>query len=75
VGLQTREGKNTPPAVAHGSLLVSRLMIRCPATGRATDTAFDVTDLPRLGSGSHWILDCMECGRDHEWQVDDVIVE
>jgi hypothetical protein len=60
--------------VQHRTLL-RRLMITCPATGRAADTGFELTALPRLSARQHVLVDCLECGQDHEWQVEDLFLE
>jgi hypothetical protein len=50
-------------------------MVRCPVTGHATDTGFELTAMPRLSGRRHLLVDCLECGQDHEWTVDDVCLE
>lgn len=49
-----------------------RLMIRCPVTGHAADTGFDSTALPGISGGPHVLVDCLECGQDHEWTTNDI---
>jgi uncharacterized Zn finger protein len=51
-------------------LLLRRIMIRCPETGLSTDTGFELTQLPQI-VGEQMLVDCLECGQDHRWTVDD----
>jgi hypothetical protein len=51
-------------------LLLRRIMIRCPETGLPTDTGFELTQLPEI-VGEQMLVDCLECGQDHRWTVDD----
>jgi hypothetical protein len=62
-------GRNRP------ALLLRRLTITCPVTGLPTDTGFELTEVPALGSSSQVLIDCLECGQDHEWDIDDVVLE
>ena len=55
--------------------LLRRLTIQCPVTGRPSDTGFDLTELPSVTGSVQWLLNCLECGQDHEWRVDDVSLE
>ena len=55
--------------------LLRRLMISCPETGRPADTGFELTALPRLSARKHVLVDCLECGQDHDWQVEDTFLE
>ena len=55
-------------------LLLRRLMITCPVTGLATDTGFELTDVPTGVSGPQLLIDCLECGQDHQWRIDDASV-
>ena len=50
-------------------------MIRCPVTGDATDTGFEIAALPGVSDRAHRLIDCLECGQDHEWTVDDLCLE
>jgi hypothetical protein len=56
-------------------LLFRRLTITCPVTGSASDTGFELTDLPSAVSGPQLLIDCVECGQDHEWRIDDVVLQ
>ena len=55
--------------------LLRRLTIQCPVTGRPSDTGFELTELPSLAGSTQWLLDCLECGQDHEWRVEDLSLE
>jgi hypothetical protein len=52
--------------------LTRRLSIVCPETGRTTDTGLEVTEVPGLSARRQVLVDCLECGQDHEWSVDDI---
>jgi hypothetical protein len=54
--------------------LLRRLMIKCPVTGLPSDTGFELTALPSAGMSNQWLLDCLECGQDHEWQPEDLVL-
>ena len=54
--------------------LLRRLMIVCPETGIPADTGREVTSIPHL-VGIQWLVDCLECGQDHAWQLEDAIPE
>lgn len=49
-------------------------MIVCPETGIPADTGCEVTSIPHL-VGIQWLVDCLECGQDHTWQLEDTIPE
>lgn len=55
--------------------LLRRLMITCPTTGLATDTGFELSDVPTVNRGQQWLVDCLECGQDHTWQLDEAFLE
>jgi len=55
--------------------LLRRLTIQCPVTGRPSDTGFELTELPAVTGSVQWLLDCLECGQDHEWRADDLRLE
>jgi hypothetical protein len=63
----------TAPAFEQPRLL-RRLLIRCPASGLPTDTGFDLSEVPSLVRGRQLLVDCLECGQDHEWGVDELVV-
>jgi hypothetical protein len=67
-------GQPSQPTVRSGTLL-RRLMIRCPATGRASDTGYDLSALPSVAGRRQLLVDCLECGQDHDWSVDDVFLD
>ena len=45
-----------------------------PVTGSATDTGFELTDVPSVVTGPQLLIDCLECGQDHEWGIDDAML-
>lgn len=57
------------------SALLRRLMIKCPTTGLGTDTGFELSAVPAVGAGSQMLVDCIECGQDHPWRIDDAFME
>jgi hypothetical protein len=65
---------DAPPAGASRGVLLRRLSIRCPVTGSATDTGLQLTALPQL-IGEHVLIDCLECGQDHTWRVEDAFAD
>jgi hypothetical protein len=71
---QGRTSSPIGPAVRQRALL-RRLMIVCPETFRATDTGFELTAIPRLSARRQLLVDCLECGQDHEWQVEDSFLD
>ena len=62
------------PREARGPLLLPRLMIRCPRTGLPTDTGFELEEIPALGAEHQILVDCLECGQDHPWQLEDAFL-
>ena len=71
---QGRTARPIDPAVRQRSLL-RRLMIICPRSGRAADTGFELTEIPRLAARQQLLVDCLECGQDHDWQVEDAFLD
>jgi len=51
-----------------------RLMIACPHTGSPVDTGYEPLDIPALAS-PRLLVDCVECGQDHQWRIEDVFIE
>ncbi len=65
-------------AIATGTeqpTLLRRLLITCPATGLPTDTGFGLSAVPSVAGARQLLVDCLECGQDHEWSLDDVVVD
>ena len=62
-------------AAPHQAALLRRLMIMCPATGIATDTGFELSAVPAVSRGQQWLVDCLECGQDHPWHLEDAFLE
>ena len=52
-----------------------RLMIRCPVTGLPADTGFDPTGSRMDGHSPRLLVDCQECGQDHEWRLEGAFVQ
>ena len=50
--------------------LLRPLMIMCPATARATDTGFELDAVPSIPWRRQLLVDCLECGQDHEWRLE-----
>jgi 2-keto-3-deoxy-L-rhamnonate aldolase RhmA len=68
----------TPARGAHqDQMLVRRLMVACPNTGIAVDTGAAVTVIPNVQQEqeAQILVDCIECGQDHEWRLDDAFME
>jgi len=55
--------------------LLRRLMIVCPATGQPTDTGFELSAVPRVSARQQILVDCLECGQDHEWRIEDAFLD
>ena len=55
--------------------LVRRLVIVCPETGHATDTGFELTAVPSVSARQQVLVDCLECGQDHEWRIEDSFLD
>jgi hypothetical protein len=55
--------------------LLRRLMITCPVTGLATDTGFELPELPSVVRDVQVLIDCLECGQDHSWHIDDAMLD
>ena len=56
-------------------MLLRRLLIRCPVTGIGADTGWELSAVPNLVPAHNLLVDCPECGQDHQWQVDDAFLE
>jgi len=63
-----------PPmeAAIRSRTLLRRLMIRCPVTGLAADTGFELSEVPQVSAQQQILVDCLECGQDHEWRAEDL---
>ncbi len=62
------------PGEARASVLLRRLMITCPETGMPADTGFELAEIPDLGAQQQILVDCLECGQDHPWQLEDAFL-
>ena len=56
-------------------VLLRRLMIECPVTRLSVDTGDQLTAIPTMGRGPELLVDCIECGQDHNWRMDDAFLE
>jgi hypothetical protein len=56
-------------------MLLRRLAIRCPISGLATDTGFELTSIPSLSRSPQLLVDCLACGQDHPWEIGDAFLE
>ena len=66
------------PSVHRGGgsrMLLRRLMIMCPEKGFPTDTGFELSSVPTIGHAHQLLVDCMECGQDHAWQIVEASLE
>ena len=55
--------------------LLRRLMIVCPMTGRPADTDFELSSVPMVSRRRQILVDCLECGQDHEWHIDETFLD
>jgi hypothetical protein len=55
--------------------LSQRLMIFCPHTGIPVDTGHELTEIGRLAPQPQMLIDCIECGEDHHWTIEDAFLE
>ena len=62
------------PGEDRASVLLRRLMIRCPETGLPADTGFELSEIPALAAQPQILVDCLECGQDHPWQLEDAFL-
>ena len=69
-----RAAHSTGPRVRQRALL-RRLMIVCPATGHPADTGFELSGIPEASARQQILVDCLECGQDHEWSIDQAFLD
>ena len=60
---------------ARSRTLLRRLMIVCPTTGSAADTGFELLGVPKASARQQILMDCLECGQDHPWRIDDAFLD
>lgn len=51
----------------------SRVAVRCPDTGFAVFTGLGLSAVPRV-EGLQVLTDCMACGQDHAWRIEDAFL-
>jgi hypothetical protein len=69
-GVRHEGPPNSREALARRRILLRRLSIRCPVTGLASDIGLELTALPNI-TGEQLLVDCLECGQDHVWRIED----
>jgi hypothetical protein len=69
-----RAALSAEPRARQGTLL-RRLMIVCSATGHPADTGFELSGVPRVSARQQILVDCLECGQDHEWTIDEAFLD
>ena len=66
----------SPGPGVHDRVLPRRLMIPCPVTGVPVDTGADLMAAQGMGPpGGDILVDCIECGQDHQWELEDAFLE
>ena len=65
----------SPGPGVHHRVLPRRLMIQCPVTGVPVDTGADLMAAHGMARRGDILVDCIECGQDHQWQVEDAFLE
>ena len=56
--VQRSDGRYIPPSANAGHRIMS--------------TGFEITATPSVTGPPCLLVDCLECGQDHEWTVDDI---
>jgi hypothetical protein len=74
VSVSSQDRKQYSGSGPHWSIL-HRLLITCPVTGRPADTGYELSAAPTLGSGQQRLVDCLECGQDHPWAIEDTFLD
>ena len=54
--------------------LAQRLMIFCPHTGLPVDTGNELSAIGRLAPRPQVLIDCIECGQDHGWLIEEAFL-
>jgi hypothetical protein len=50
-------------------------LVTCPETGLLTATGFDLWNRPSGSAVRQVLIDCLECGQDHAWRMDEATWE
>ena len=74
MSVSSQDRKRHSGSVPYWSIL-HRLLITCPVTGGPADTGFELSAAPTLSSGEHLLVDCLECGQDHTWTIEDTFLD
>ena len=74
MGVSSEDRKQYSGSVPRWSIL-HRLLITCPVTGRPADTGHERTATATLGSERQLLVDCLECGQDHPWTIQDTFLD
>jgi uncharacterized Zn finger protein len=65
----------SPGPGVHHRVLPRRLMIMCPVTGAPVDTGAELMAAQSMEPGGDILVDCIECGQDHPWKIEDAFLE
>jgi hypothetical protein len=60
---------------AKARVLLRRLMVTRPITGVSVDTGYELMAISTFGRGPQVLVDCLECGQDHPWRIEDAFLE
>ena len=71
---RSRPAHSTKPRARQRALL-RRLMIVCPTTGHPADTGFELAGVPKVSARQQILVDCLECGQDHEWSIENAFLD
>ena len=55
-------------------MLLRRLMVLCPVTETPVDTGYELSEAVSTRDRLR-LVDCMECGQDHVWRVEEAFLE
>jgi hypothetical protein len=55
--------------------LSQRLMICCPHAALPVDTGHELNEIGGLAPQPQMLIDCIECGQDHSWTIEDAFLE
>jgi hypothetical protein len=52
-----------------------RWVSSCPVTGLPTDSGFELSAGPQVSRTRQVLVDCLDCGQDHEWGIEDTALD